>query len=83
MNSAAGAGAATAAQRLGGIYRRLYRREHRRRGGESVVLQDRDGRVCIVLSAGERDDVLMAAGDIPATRNGLLWLMLLAKRCLR
>ena len=46
--------------------------EHRRRGGESVVLQDRDGRVCIVLSAGERDDVLMAAGDIPATRNGLL-----------
>jgi cyanophycin synthetase len=45
---------------------------HRRCGGEAVVLEDRDGRACIVLAAGESDDVLMAAGDIPATRNGLL-----------
>lgn len=46
--------------------------EHRRRGGAAVVLEDRGAKACIVLAVGESDDVLMAAGDIPATRNGLL-----------
>jgi len=46
--------------------------EHRRDGGEAVYCRTVEGRPSIVLAAGEREDVLMAVDDIPATLGGLL-----------
>ncbi|MCB0933207.1 MAG: hypothetical protein KDB71_15080 [Mycobacterium sp.] len=46
--------------------------EHRRRGGEAVFIDSRDGRPWIILAAGSSETDLMPVHDIPATMNGLL-----------
>lgn len=46
--------------------------EHRRAGGEAVVIDQRHGRRWIVLAAGGSDTAVMPLDDIPATRSGLL-----------
>ncbi len=46
--------------------------EHRRRGGEAVLLADVDGAPWIMLCAGDIQTPLMSTHDIPATRDGLL-----------
>lgn len=45
---------------------------HRADGGEAVYCRTVDGRASIVLAAGSRENILMAADEIPATENGLL-----------
>ena len=45
---------------------------HCRGGGEAVYCRTVDGRPSLVLATGEREDVLMAVDDIPATMGGLL-----------
>ena len=46
--------------------------EHRRRSGEAVFLDQRDGRPWIILATGDTEEPLMPVHDIPATMNGLL-----------
>lgn len=46
--------------------------EHRRRGGEAVFLDDRQGRPWIILATGATETDLMPVHDVPATLDGLL-----------